>query len=157
MPPAQGADGWLAVSRRIRTRATRKGVRTVGSLYKQHGRNGRAGRIWWIKYYRNGKPIRESTGTAKDSEARRMLKEREGRVATGQPILPHVDRIRYEEVARDLRAHYQTTGSRDLAEAEARIAHLDRFFAGRRVATIAPRTSPLTWPSASQRMPRTAR
>jgi integrase len=82
----------------------------VGSLYKQRGRNGRAGRIWWIKYYRNGKPIRESTGTAKDSEARRMLKERDGRVATGQPILPHVDRIRCEEIARDLRAPLSNDG-----------------------------------------------
>ena len=97
----------------------------MGSLYKQRGRDGRAGRIWWIKYYRNGKPIREGTGSAKETEARRILKEREGRVAAGRPLLPHVDRLRYEEIARDLRAHYQTTGSRDLADAEARIARLN--------------------------------
>jgi hypothetical protein len=116
------------------------GVRIVGSLYRQRGRNGRAGRIWfwWIKYYRIGKPIRESSGTTKETEARRVLNEREGRVATGQRILPHADRIRYEEIARDLRAHYRITGSRDLAEAEARLAHLDRFFAGRRVVLIGP-------------------
>jgi hypothetical protein len=67
-------------------RTTLKECETVGSVYKQRGRNGRLGRIWWIKYYRNGKPIPESAGTAKETEARRMLKEREGRVATGQPI-----------------------------------------------------------------------
>jgi integrase len=72
----------------------------------------------------------------KETEARRFLKEREGRVATGQPILQRADRIRYEEVAQDLRQHYQTTGSRDLEEAEDRLHHLDTFFSGKRVATI---------------------
>jgi hypothetical protein len=138
MPPAPGAEGRLAMSRSIRMLKTRKGVRAVGSLCKQRGRNGRAGRIWWIKYYRNGKPIRESTGTAKETEARRILKEREGRVAAGRPLLPHVDRLRYEEIARDMRAHYQTRGSRDLADAEARIARLNPSSGGRGLAAIGP-------------------
>ena len=60
----------------------------MGCLYKQ-----KSSRVWWVKYYVNGRPIRESTGTDKESEGRRFLKDREGRVATGQPILPRVDRI----------------------------------------------------------------
>ena len=80
--------------------------------------------------------MRESTGTEKETEAKRFLKAREGRVATGQPILPRVDRIRYEEIAQDLRQHYETTGCRDLREARARFDHLARFFEGRRVAVI---------------------
>ena len=40
----------------------------MGSLY-------RPGSIWWVKYYRNGRPLRESTGTSKETEARRFLKE----------------------------------------------------------------------------------
>jgi len=103
----------------------------MGSLYQR-------GEIWWVKYYENGRPKRESTGTTKETEARRFLKEREGRVATGQPILRRADRISYEEVAQDLRQHYQTTGSRDLKEAEDRLKHLDTFFAGKRIATIGP-------------------
>jgi integrase len=60
---------------------------------------------------------------------------REGQTAGGQPILPRADRIRFDEAAADLRAHYQATGSRDLKEANFRLAHLDRFFGGwRRVA-----------------------
>ncbi len=101
----------------------------MGQLYQR-------GRIWWVKYYVNGVPIRESTGTDKEKQAERVLKEREGRVATGQPILRRADRIRYEEVARDLREHYRTTGSRDLTEAEKRLKHLDRFFSGRRIASL---------------------
>jgi hypothetical protein len=53
----------------------------MGSLYRR-------GEIWWVKYYENGRPKRESAGTTKETEAKRFLKEREGRVATGQPILP---------------------------------------------------------------------
>jgi integrase len=72
----------------------------------------------------------------KETDAKRFLKEREGRVATGQPILRGADRIGYEEIAQDLRQHYQTTRSRDLKEAEYRLKHLDSFFAGRRIAAV---------------------
>src|SRR3990172_6406801 len=110
----------------------------MGYLYRQKLRSGEPGRIWWVKYYRDGGPIRESTGTEKETEARRFLKAREGRVAPGQPIPPLADRIRYEEAARDLREHYRTTGRRDLEEADFRLKHLDAFFAGRRIAAIGP-------------------
>ena len=96
----------------------------------------RFGRIWWVKYYVNGRPIRESTGTEKETEAKRFLKVREGRVAMGQPVLRRMDRIRYEEAAEDLRKHYQTTGRRSPQEAEIRLKHLDRFFCHARLASI---------------------
>lgn len=78
----------------------------------------------------------KSSGARKETEARRFLKEREGRVATGQPILKRADLVPYEEVANDLRQHYEATGSRDSAEAEFRLTHLDQFFCNRRVASI---------------------
>jgi len=92
--------------------------------------------VWWAKYYVNGRPVRVSTGTEKQQEAERFLADRTGRVATGQPILPRADRVRYDELAADLRAHYQVTGCRGLKEAGWRLTHLDRFFAGRRAADI---------------------
>ncbi len=98
----------------------------------------RRGRIWWAKYYVNGAPRRESTGTEKQEEARRFLKLREGAVGKGAPVAPRLDRILYDEAAQDLRGHYRTTGARDLGEAEFRLKHLDSFFAGRRIATIGP-------------------
>jgi len=91
-----------------------------------------------MKYYHNGKPIRESTETEKETEARRVLKDREGRVASGQPVLPRADRITYEKAAADLRQHYQLTGSRNLQEANARLKHVDAFFTGARIARIGP-------------------
>src|SRR5438874_1402078 len=126
------------------TPAGRKGVR-MGSLYRPKLRGLGYSRIWWCKYYVDGRPIRESTGIASDTEtapaeARRFLKVREGAVATGQPVLPRVDRIRYEELAADLRRYYQTTGKRRMKEAETRLRRLDKFFVGYRVAAISPST-----------------
>jgi integrase len=108
----------------------------MGYLYRPRLKSGGRGAIWWVKYYANGRPVRESAGTDKETEARRFLKEREGRVATGQPILPRVDRIRYEELSDDLVRHYEATGRRNLREARIRLAHLARFFANRRVASL---------------------
>jgi integrase len=105
----------------------------VGQLY----RRGRS-RFWWCKYYRNGRPIRESTGSEKETEAKRFLKAKEGRVAAGLPVLPRADRVRYDEAAKDLRVHYEATGNRNPKEAETRLVHLDRFFSGRRLAGIGP-------------------
>lgn len=95
----------------------------VPGLYKR-------GNVWWCKYYVNGRPVRESTGTEKETEAKRFLDGRRGRVATGQAILPRVDRIRYDEAEKNLRAHYEASGSRDLGEYTYRGAHLTAFFDG---------------------------
>jgi len=110
----------------------------MGCLYKQRRRDGTPGRIWWIKYYVNGRPVRESTGTDKETPAKNILKDRLGRVATGQPVLPRADRVRYEEVVQDLRQHYETTGRRDLEEADYRLQNLKSFFAGKRIVSIGP-------------------
>lgn len=113
----------------------------MGSLYRPKLKSGARASVWWVKYYADGRAIRESTGVSSDTntppaEARRFLKEREGRTAAGMPVLPRADRVRYEEAAADLRRHYKTTGSRDMDEAEGRLKHLDPFFAGRRLSSI---------------------
>jgi integrase len=94
--------------------------------------------VWWCKYYVDGRPVRESTGTEKETEARRFLKDREGAAVRGEPILPRAHRIRYDEIAADLREHYKATGERDEVEAGSRLKHLDAFFRGRRVTSIGP-------------------
>jgi integrase len=101
----------------------------MGMLYKR-------GEMFWIKYYSSGKPIRESTGTTKQKEAELFLKNREGRSAAGLQPLPRVDRITYDELARDLRLHYETTGTRGLKEADTRFKALQPFFTGRRAASL---------------------
>lgn len=64
----------------------------MGSLYKR-------GNIWWVKYYRSGRPIRESTGTDKEGEAKNFLKRREGDIASGRVVIPRMEKIRFENLA----------------------------------------------------------
>jgi integrase len=47
-----------------------------------------------------------------------------------------VDRIRYDELADDLRRHYEIAGERDLKEADDRFKPLAKFFTGRRVVDL---------------------
>ena len=45
----------------------------MGSLYRQKNRDGTPGHIWWVKYYTNGRPVRESTRTDSKKAARDVL------------------------------------------------------------------------------------
>jgi hypothetical protein len=71
------------------------GELTMGSLYKR-------GNTWWVKYYQHGGPIREGSRTAKETEARRFLKLREGQVAQGKEVILRAEPLRFEELAADL-------------------------------------------------------
>ncbi len=110
----------------------------MGSIYRRKLASGELCATWTLKYYVNGRAVRVSTGLTDAAEAKRELKRREGKALSGEPVLPRVDRIRYEEAAADLRTHYQATGARDLTEAGWRFAHLDPFFRGHRLAAIGP-------------------
>jgi len=94
--------------------------------------------IWWVSYYRDGKKIRENTGTEKEQEARRFLNQRLGVVATGGPVLPKAAKVTYDQAKLDLVDHYSTSGERSLEEAGWRFRHLDPFFQGRKLQSIGP-------------------
>src|SRR5262245_41033054 len=95
--------------------------------------------VYWISYTgSDGRRVRESTQTSDKEAAKRLLKDREGRAARGEVLLPRVDRITYDEARVDLVKFYKTYQTRDLVEAEARLKHLDAFFSKRRLATITP-------------------
>ena len=59
-------------------------------------------------------------------------------MSAGLPILPRMDRIRYEEAEKDLTRHYTTTACRALSEVGPRLVHLRAFFAGRTIARLGP-------------------
>ncbi len=109
----------------------KKKTRGQGTVYQR-------GRIWWLCFYRDGRPHFESSRSENETVARDLLKIRVGRAAAGEPVLPRADRVRYDEAAKDLQEHYQTTGSRDLEEAGYRLAHLNTFFSGRKLASLGP-------------------
>jgi integrase len=53
-----------------------KKPKKVGSIYQR-------GKFWWIKYYSKGKPVYESSQSARVEDAERLLKKRLGEMATG--------------------------------------------------------------------------
>src|SRR5262245_3069942 len=106
----------------------------MGTLYRR-------GRVLWAKWYVDGRPMREGTGVAGDGDmppkdAEPVLMVREGAGGAGRSVPVRADRIRYEEVRKDLLEHYATTGRRRAEEIGWRLKHLDPFFGGRRVVDI---------------------
>ena len=93
----------------------------MGSLYRR-------GKTWWIKYYIQGKPIRQSTGSESKKNAKDLLADREGRVVMGSPILPRMDRITFTEAVDELILHYTITGSRKLKDVESKLKPVRFFF-----------------------------
>ena len=102
----------------------------MGMLYRR-------GRIWWIKYYRNGKAFRESSKSERVSDAKRLLRRREGETGNGESWSLKTERVRFEELADDFLNEYRANNRKSIIWAKRRIdQHLMRFFGGFRVAHI---------------------
>src|SRR5262245_28579339 len=94
----------------------------MGSLYRR-------GSIWWLKYYQDGRPVRESSETKNKAAARRMLATREGDVVKGIPIAPKVGRITFDEAAQDIINDYTINKFKSLSDTQRRLdKHLRPFF-----------------------------
>lgn len=101
----------------------------MGMIYKR-------GNTWWIKYYKNGKHFRESSGSDKKMVAKKLLEQREGEIAQGKIPGIHFDRIRFEELADDLLTDYRINSRKSLGRAEISVRHLMGFFGAVRVSEI---------------------
>lgn len=97
----------------------------------------RRGRVWWVRYYRNGRRFEESSKSTKQEDAKRLLRDREGDIAKGVPVSPAIGRFTFEEAAKDLLTDYQVNGRRSIKHVERRInAGLTPWFRGRRLANL---------------------
>ena len=112
----------------------------MGSIYRPKYRDKKGAlvesRVWWIKYYRNGKPFRESSKSRRKVDADRLLKLREGQIVTGQFAGLRVERITFDELAEDLLNDYRVNGRKSLDRAERSVRHLEGFFKGVRANDI---------------------
>jgi len=97
----------------------------MGSLYKR-------GAIFWIKYYVKGRPIRESTGTQCEAEARYILKLREQEIAKGHYHKLPSRRVRFEELSQDLVNDYEMHERKSTVRILHSLKHLERHFGGTR-------------------------
>lgn len=93
----------------------------MGTIYKR-------GQIYWIKYYRAGKPYRESTHSGKVTKAQRLLKLREGQVVENRFPGLRVEKVRFEELEQDLLNDYRVNGKKSIERVEMSLKHLKAFF-----------------------------
>ena len=61
----------------------------MGTIYKR-------GNTYWLKYYRNGKPYYESSGSQKETEAKKLLKKREEEISEGKLPGVYFNRVRFD-------------------------------------------------------------
>jgi integrase len=109
--------------------------RGTGRLYQPKG-NSR----WYIQYYRDGKCIREATGTTNKSDARKLLEKRLAQIATHTYIEPKTDKTLVRELLDGLRIDYQNQGNKSWDDVEARWRlHLEPVFGNFRAANVRPR------------------
>ncbi len=109
----------------------------MGSIYRRTAKDPETGRRvgigpFWIKYYRNGRPFRESAGTLDRADAKRKLKKREGEIAEGRFRGLRVDRTKFEDLVEDLKTHYRMNKTGALGRLGQALAHLNPAFHGLR-------------------------
>lgn len=104
----------------------------MGHLWRKPGRT-----IWMMKYYRDGRPINESSHTDNRRKANKLMMSKEVDIDRGVPVTNKVGRLRFEEAMKDVIADYVANQYDTLDDTQGRIDnHLTPFFGGRRMATI---------------------
>ncbi len=92
----------------------------------------------WMKYRANGRLVRESTGTTKLGEAKKILARRMGAAAEGRPILPRADKVKIHKLAEDLVNDYKANQRPSLDRLEYSLKHLLPYFGECRAVQVTP-------------------
>jgi len=91
----------------------------MGCIYKR-------GNIYWLKYYRNGKPYQESCKSKVKQVAISLLKRREGEIAAGKVPGIVFDKVTFDELAEDFLRDYRINKRKSLDRAELSVRHLKK-------------------------------
>jgi integrase len=92
----------------------------MGMIYKR-------GEVFWIKYYKNGKPYRESSKSTKETAAKRLLKLRGGEITQGKIPGFYFEKVRFEELAEDF-VRDRRINNKSVSDAQKRLNNLAPFF-----------------------------
>ena len=101
------------------------------------GRVFQRGSVWWIAFYHRGHEIRQSAHCNSESLARKVLKKRVGEVSSGR-FIAEEDRIKFDDLVKDLKNDYQVNGKRSLKTVEYYLPHMRRYFGMDRAIDITP-------------------
>jgi integrase len=107
-------------------------ARGSGSVYQQKNSS-----AYWIKYYRNGVPVRETTRSTDYKEAVGFLNKRLAEIAAGNFSGPKIEKVRIDELADTFLRDYRINGRRSLDDVKARWElHLKPFFGDLRAVQV---------------------
>lgn len=76
--------------------------------------------------YRQGRVLRESSGTTDEAEARRLLKKRSAQVTTGTHPGLQIERVKVDELAEAFFRYYKINGHTSLDDVENPLAAAPR-------------------------------
>jgi len=115
--------------------------RGTGSIFRPKWRDPKTrnlveSSIYWIKYFRNGKPYRESCKSDKITKAEKLLKKRQGEISEGKLPGIYFDKVTFEELAEDFLTDYRINGKDTLTKAERSVKYLKEFFGGMKAVEV---------------------
>jgi integrase len=113
----------------------------MGSIYKRKWKDKKTGEwvesdILWIKYYRHGKPYRESCKSDMITKAQRLLRTREGEIAEGKLPGVYFDKVTFKELAEDFLTDYRINGRDTIKKAKRSVEYLKEAFGDMRATDI---------------------
>ncbi len=94
------------------------------------------GRGFQLRYQVGGQRVEETVRVNTKTEAVNLLKVREGQATEGRTPTFSARRLRFEDLASDLKCDYELNGRHSLKNLQSYLAHLGGFFAGRRAVTL---------------------
>ena len=112
----------------------------MGMIYKRKFKNKDGtegvGKTYWIKYYKDGKPYRESTESQIYSDAKAILKQREGAIGKGTFQGIRYKKVFLDELADDLVTEYTINKRKSLVRLKISIDHITTHFEGMKAANL---------------------
>ena len=113
----------------------------MGTLYRRTIKDPvtglkKVGGPWWIKFHKDGQPYYESARTLDKQVARRLLKKREGDIATGTFSGVRMEKTRFDELTTAIREDYAINKRRSTRRMEDYLKHLTPYFGGMRASAI---------------------
>lgn len=113
----------------------------MGMLYRRKKRDSQTGqmiesKVWWMKYYDQDRPIRESAQTTDKTAAARKLKEREYQLSIGIRQGAQADRTMFEDLVAGIRTDYAVNKRKSSRRLNDFIVHLSTSFTRMKAASI---------------------
>jgi hypothetical protein len=107
------------------SRRTKAKGNLPGSIYLR-------GKVYWIKYYKDGKPYRESARTKDYDTAQTELAKRIAEVKQGKTPNIEAKRVKFDDLSKHFISDYKINERKSLVRAQISVNHLKEFFGGMR-------------------------